>query len=226
VSGPVRLAVFDCDGTLIDSQGIVVAAMQAAFEAEGLAVPEARAVRHVVGLPLVESIQRLAPKAPDPERLAERYRDAYGDRYGLPEFQEPLFAGAVAALDALARAGYVLGIATGKGRRGLLRVLDRHDLTARFATLQTADDGPGKPSPDMLLRAMAETAAEPGATVMIGDTTYDIHMAHNAGVASIAVAWGYHPASDLLAAGATELIEEFAALPGLIERLARGRQCA
>jgi len=226
VSGPIRLAVFDCDGTLIDSQGIVVAAMRAAFEAEGLVVPEAPAVRHVVGLPLVEAILRLAPDAPDAERLAERYRDAYGDRFGLPEFQEPLFAGAVAALDDLARAGYVLGIATGKGRRGLLRLLDRHGLTARFATLQTADDGPGKPSPDMLLRAMAETAAEPAATVMIGDTTYDIHMACNARVASIGVAWGYHAAGDLRAAGASELVEDFAALPALIERMVRGRQCA
>jgi phosphoglycolate phosphatase len=226
VSGPVRLAVFDCDGTLIDSQGIVVAAMQAAFEAEGLDVPEAPSVRHVVGLPLVDAIRRLAPGAPDAERLAERYRAAYGDRFGLPEFQEPLFAGATAALDALAGAGYVLGIATGKGRRGLTRLLDRHGLTARFATLQTADDGPGKPSPDMLLRAMAETTAAPATTVMIGDTTYDIHMAHNAGVPSIGVAWGYHPASDLLAAGAAHLVEEFAALPELIERMARGRQCA
>jgi phosphoglycolate phosphatase len=226
VSGPVRLAVFDCDGTLIDSQGIVVAAMQAAFEAEGLVVPEARLVRHVVGLPLVDAILSLSPAAPDAERLAEGYRSAYGDRFGLPEFQEPLFAGATAALDALAGAGYALGIATGKGRRGLARVLDRHGLTQRFATLQTADDGPGKPNPDMLLRAMAETAAEPGTTVMIGDTTYDIQMARSAGVPSIGVAWGYHPAGDLLAAGAAEVVEDFAALPALIERLARSRQCA
>lgn len=222
-----RLAVFDCDGTLVDSQGIIVAAMTAAFEAEGLAAPDARCIRQAVGLPLVEALLRLAPAEGSPRRLADRYRDAYGDRFGRPEFQEPLFAGAAAALDALERAGYLLGIATGKGRRGLVRLLDRHGLTARFATLQTADDGPGKPSPDMLLRAMAETAAAPGATVMIGDTTYDMHMARNAGVASIAVAWGYHDTAELIAAGATELAGDFAALPALVDRMVlRGRRCA
>jgi phosphoglycolate phosphatase len=227
VSGAAnRLAVFDCDGTLVDSQGIIVAAMTAAFEAGGLAAPDAHGIRHVVGLPLIESIRRLKPASGDPERLADLYREAYGTRVALPEFQEPLFIGAEAALDALDGAGYLLGIATGKGRRGLVRLFERHGLTGRFVTLQTADDAPGKPSPDMLLRAMAEAAAERSQTVMIGDTVYDMQMARNAGVASIGVAWGYHEAADLIAAGADVVAEDFAALPALIEDMTRGRRCA
>jgi phosphoglycolate phosphatase len=221
-----RLAVFDCDGTLVDSQGIVVAAMTAAFAAEGLGAPDACAIRRVVGLPLVEAVRRLAPAEANAERLVDAYRDAYGDRFLQPEFQSPLFAGAVAALDALERAGYLLGVATGKGRRGLVQVLDKHGLAARFVTLQTADDGPGKPNPGMLLSAMAEAGAVPDSTVMIGDTTFDVLMACNAKVAPVGVAWGYHDPAELIAAGAAEIAGDFAALPGLVERLLRERQCA
>jgi phosphoglycolate phosphatase len=227
VSGAaIRLAVFDCDGTLVDSQGIIVAAMSAAFEAAGLVVPDAHAIRHVVGLPLIEAILRLAPDAGDPERLGDFYRDAYGARMGLPDFQEPLFPGAGVTLDALEQAGYLLGVATGKGRGGLVRLLDRHDLTKRFVTLQTADDCPGKPNPEMLLRAMAEAGADRSATVMIGDTAFDMQMARNARVASIGVAWGYHDTADLIVAGAERVAEDFAAVPGLVDALTRGRQCA
>ena len=221
-----RLAVFDCDGTLVDSQGIVVAAMTAAFEAEGLRAPEARCIRQMVGLPLVEVVQRLAPAGCNAVELADRYRDAYGDRFGLPEFQAPLFEGAVAALDALERAGFLLGVATGKGRRGLIQVLDKHGLGARFVTLQTADDGPGKPNPLMLFNAMAEAGSAPEATVMIGDTTFDVLMARNAGVAGIGVAWGYHDPAELVAAGADEIAGDFGTLPHIVERMMGARQCA
>ena len=183
-------------------------------------------IRQLVSLPLLEVVRRLAPVGCDHERLADLYRDAYGDRFALPEFQAPLFAGAAAALDALERAGYLLGIATGKGRRGLAHVLDSHGLTARFVTLQTADDGPGKPNPGMLLSAMAEAGAAPDSTVMIGDTTFDVLMARNAKVAAVGVAWGYHDAAELIAAGAIEIAGDFVALPGLIDRMLRERRCA
>ena len=221
-----RLAVFDCDGTLVDSQGIIVAAMTAAFEAGGLAAPDAHGIRHVVGLPLAEAILRLATVPCDTARLADLYRDAYGARCVLAEFQEPLFHGVGPALDALEQAGYLLGIATGKGRRGLVRVLDRHGLTGRFVTLQTADDCPGKPSPDMLIRARAEVGADRAETVMVGDTIFDMQMARNAGVRAIGVAWGYHEAADLIAAGADVVAQDYAGLPALIMDAARGRQCA
>lgn len=206
---PLRLAVFDCDGTLVDSQHSIVACMTAAFAAAGLAAPTAEAVRRVVGLPLAASVAKLSPllAMAECERVAELYKEAFTDmRRGNP-IDEPLFPGIRELLDVLEAEGVVLGVATGKGRRGLRITLEHHGLLNRFTTLQTADDAPGKPHPEMLRRAMAETGADPAATAMIGDTTFDILMALNARTAAIGVGWGYHPAEELKAAGAHEVVE-------------------
>jgi phosphoglycolate phosphatase len=112
-----------------------------------------------------------------------------------------------AALEALDSAGCLLGIATGKARRGLLATLERHGLGSRFVTLQTADSNPGKPHPAMLLRAMAETGADPDRTVLVGDTSYDMEMARRAGARAVGVAWGYHDRRELEAAGADRIVE-------------------
>ncbi len=215
MSEPLRLAVFDCDGTLVDSQHTIVATMEAAFRAVGLAAPRPADVRHIVGLSLDVAIGRLAPDAPEPVQveIVAAYRSAFHQRHAEPGDHAPLYPGVGAALDALDAAGYLLGIATGKGRPGLDHVLAENGLTGRFVTLQTADRAAGKPAPDMLFRAMAETGAEAAATVMIGDTTYDMEMAANAGVAAIGVAWGYHPAAALLQAGANTVIDHFKHLP-------------
>src|SRR5690242_19124516 len=191
----IRLAVFDCDGTLVDSQHSIVACMTAAFAAAGLAAPTAEAVRRVVGLPLAASVARLSPllAIAECERVAELYKQAFTEMRGSRPIDEPLFPGVRELLDALEAEGVLLGVATGKGRRGLRITLEHHGLLDRFVTLQTADDAPGKPHPEMLRRAMAETGADPSATAMIGDTTYDIVMALNAGTAAIGVGWGYHP---------------------------------
>ena len=204
----VRLAVFDCDGTLVDSQHSIVACMEAAFATAGLAAPAAEAVRRVVGLPLAASVARLAPwlAAPDCERVAALYKQAFTDMRGGKPIDEPLFPGVRELLDALEAEGVLLGVATGKGRRGLRITLEHHGLLDRFVTLQTADDAPGKPHPEMLRRAMAEAGAEPATTAMIGDTTYDILMALSAGTAAIGVAWSYHPAAELSAAGAHAVV--------------------
>lgn len=204
-----RLAVFDCDGTLVDSQHSIVACMGAAFVAAGLAAPTAEAVRRVVGLPLAASVARLSPllAMAECERVAELYKQAFTEMRGSRPIDEPLFPGVRELLDALEAEGVLLGVATGKGRRGLRITLEHHGLLERFVTLQTADDAPGKPHPEMLRRAMAETGAEPSATAMIGDTTYDIVMALNAGTAAIGVGWGYHPAAELRAAGAHAVVE-------------------
>ncbi len=205
-----RLAVFDLDGTLVDSQHMIVAAMGQAFEAGGLAAPPAEMVRRVVGLSLGVIIARLAPGLDGAEQdaIEARYRDAF---FALREAgeAETIFDGAVQALDALAVAGWDLGIATGKSARGLEATLDRFDLCGRFVTLQTADRGPGKPAPDMLHRAMAEAGVEAGATVMIGDTSFDMAMAQAARVAALGVTWGYHQEHELVAAGAARVIATF-----------------
>jgi phosphoglycolate phosphatase len=205
----LRLALFDCDGTLVDSQHAIVAAMADAFHNEGLAAPEPASVRQVVGLSLVEAVARLSPGAEPAvhERLSERYKQAFHRQRSAGLHPEPLYPGLRAALDTLGREGVVLGVATGKSRRGLDAVLNHHGLTGRFATLQTADTGPGKPDPDMVFRALAESGAEAADTVMIGDTVYDIEMARRAGVGALGVSWGYHEVDWLRRAGAHRVVD-------------------
>jgi phosphoglycolate phosphatase len=129
--------------------------------------------------------------------------------------EEPMFDGIAQALDALEADGWLLGVATGKSDRGLALVLAGHDLAKRFVTLQTADRHPSKPHPSMVAQAMAEAGAEPATTVVIGDTRYDIAMAHNAGVRAIGVAWGYHDAAELLEEGADAVAHHPSELPAL-----------
>lgn len=217
-SARLRLAIFDCDGTLVDSQHVIVACMHAAFASEGLPPPTALAVRRVVGLPLAECVARLAPDmlAARHARMVEAYKQSFFALRQQPGHHEPLFDGCLAALEAIEAQGWLLGIATGKSRRGLDAVLAQHDLARRFITLQTSDTGPGKPHPDMLHRALAEAGANAQDAVMIGDTTFDIEMAQRAGVTGIAVAWGYHSRDELVAAGAAALVERFDELAVLL----------
>ncbi|MBI3453537.1 MAG: HAD-IA family hydrolase [Rhodospirillales bacterium] len=224
----LKLAIFDCDGTLVDSQHAIVACMHAAFSAQNLAPPTAEEVKRVIGLSLAECMARLAPGEADARhvRLTESYKEAFFTLRQRPDHYEPLFDGAVAALDTLEAAGYLLGVATGKARRGLLAVLDRHGLAGRFVTLQTSDTGPGKPHPAMLERALAETGAAAADTVMIGDTSFDMLMARAANVYAIGVGWGYHPAAELSMAGAHALVERFPELPDAVTRAERRAACA
>jgi len=215
-----RLSVFDCDGTLVDSQRVIVGCMRAAFAGEGLVAPKAECVRRVVGLPLAECVARLAPggDAAAHARLVDAYKEAF---YALRREEgdhEPLYQGCLAALDALEARGWILGIATGKGRRGLLAVLERHGLAGRFATMQTGDVGPGKPHPAMLERALAETGMDAAQAVMIGDTSFDMLMARSARVRGVGVAWGYHAPEELEAAGADALASDYAHLVDLLAR--------
>ena len=223
-SKALRLAVFDCDGTLVDSQHSLFAAMRAAFEKHGLTVPERDAVRRIVGLPLEEGVSRLFPDpgAEDPVKVAESYKDAFGELRRKGKVQEPLYPGALEALQALEEDGWLLGVATGKSHRGLMATIDGLELTDRFVTLQTADLARGKPDPDMLLRAMAETGAEARHTVMIGDTTFDVEMACNAGTMAVGVSWGYHDPEQLRAMGTQIIINAFDELPGAMRILMGG----
>lgn len=224
-SPELRLAVFDCDGTLVDSQHSIVAAMNAAWRGHGLEAPDAGAVRRIVGLPLEVGIARLLPDGDgaDVERLARHYREAAYEMRQDEVYEEPLYPGASEALDALEAAGYLLGIATGKSRRGLDAMLESHRLTGRFVTLQTGDAAPGKPAPDMLLRAMEETGAGPGTTAMIGDTSFDMLMARNAGTVAIGVSWGYHGEDELRECGAKHVLADYGELPAALDASIGGR---
>lgn len=216
-----RLVVFDVDGTLVDSQAQILAAMAAAFAELGRPPPPRAAALAVVGLSLPLALARLAPPglaAGGLERMAAAYRRAFAAERAAGA--APLYPGAVAALDALAaRPGLQLGIATGKSRRGLRHLLDEHGLGGRFATLHCADDHPSKPDPAMLNAALAATGVAAGRALMVGDTTFDIAMGRAAGVHTLGVTWGYHPAAELAAAGAGALVAGFAALPPAVDRL-------
>lgn len=220
-SNVLRLAVFDCDGTLVDSQHSICAAMRTAFSSHGWAEPDFVAVRRLVGLPLIQAIRMLAPDATGQacERVRESYSVAYHALRAEGRIDDPLFPGAREAIAAIERAGWLLGIATGKSHRGLVATLEHHAIMDRFVTLQTADRAMGKPHPDMLFKAMADAGADPGATVMIGDTTFDMEMAESAGTLSIGVAWGYHDPDELRAAGASIVVADFASLPAAMAEL-------
>jgi phosphoglycolate phosphatase len=185
--------------------------MEEAFGAERLAPPPREAVVSVVGLSLVTAVARLVPADCDANlvvRLAEAYKAAFAARRKRPGHNEPLFPGVGEAIRVLSqRDDVLLGIATGKSRRGVDAVLEREGFSRLFATIQTADTHPSKPDPSMIMAAMAETGAAPRQTLMIGDTTYDIEMALGAGVGAVGVGWGYHPAAALRKAGAHVLVE-------------------
>ena len=217
----MRLIVFDCDGTIVDSALTIVASMAAAFAANGLAPPERADVRRIIGLSLPEAVCRLTSDAPAGriDRVVASYKEAFAAAHACADDRDPLFPGVPQALDALENAGYLLGIATGKSRRGLERVLDQHSLRHRFATVRTADDAPGKPHPGMLEQAMAETGARARETALIGDTTFDIEMARNARTTAIGVSWGYHEPDDLMRAGAMHVIDSLAGLVPLLAEL-------
>ena len=221
---PLRLAVFDCDGTLVDSQQSIVTSMETAFAAHGFPPPAAADVRRIVGLPLFEGIALLLPEAGADAHgtLTQAYKDAFLALRQTGSVDEPMFPGASAALDSLEAAGWLLGVATGKALRGVRNTLGPHGLFERFVTVQTSDIPPGKPHPDMLMRAMADTGTEKRDTVMIGDTTYDILMARNAGTMALGVAWGYHEKDELRAAGAHMIVDTFAEVPEAVEFIWEG----
>jgi phosphoglycolate phosphatase len=199
-----RLAIFDCDGTLVDSQHNICAAMAECFAAAGLAPPSHAHTRRVVGLSLIEAMRAMLPEA-EPDfhaALAEDYKRAFQAMRARGLDEEPLYEGIAELIDALEADGWLLAVATGKSDRGLRLCLEHHGLAGRFVSLQTADRHPSKPHPSMIERAMAEAGAAAARTVMIGDTSYDMAMARAAGVGAIGVSWGYHDPRDLIGAGA------------------------
>lgn len=190
-----KLIVFDWDGTLSDSTVIIAEAIQNACRDVGVPVPDTLSARFVIGLGLADAMRTVAPGLPvhRHSELAAHYRE----HYLAHEDDIPLFPGAADLLDELDTNGYMLAVATGKTRVGLDRVLSKSGLAPRFHATRCADEGLPKPHPDMLLHLMDRLSVAPRDTLMIGDTTHDLELARNAGVAGLAVAYGAHEPDGL-----------------------------
>lgn len=203
-SGMNKLALFDCDGTMVDSQANICASMDQAFLAHGLTPPDHHKTRRIVGLSLQEAVRQLLPDQEDAlvAAITQSYRDGFFKMREDGAVQEPLYDGLIGLIDRLESDGWMLGVATGKSDRGLNHVLEVHGLMDRFVTLQTADRHPSKPHPAMVELAISEAGAAAETTAMIGDTSFDMEMGVNAGVRPIGVDWGYHDSHELLTAGA------------------------
>ena len=218
----LKLVIFDVDGTLVDSQADIIAAMGMACAAAGVPVPERAAVLATVGLSLDVMMPILAPErdAATHAAMVRGYKDAYMSlraRSGAAA-SSPLYPGAREAIAALqAQPETLLGVATGKSRRGLDKLIEAHGLEGVFVTQQVADHHPSKPHPSMIRAALSETGVAAPDAVMLGDTSYDMEMAAAAGVAGIGVSWGYHPRARLSAARV--VIDRFDALPPVLAGL-------
>ena len=199
-----RLAVFDCDGTLVDSGATIYAALTEAFSQNGIELPPPDVSRRVIGLSLTEAMAALLPDANSEGhlKLAEDYKRAFWQLRAAGRVEEPLFDGVLDLLDALESDGWLLAVATGKSDRGLRHCLESHGIHARFVSLQTADRHPSKPHPSMVEQAISDAGASPVSTIVVGDTSYDMEMAKSAGATAIGAGWGYHEAEELIAAGA------------------------
>lgn len=215
-SSSYRLLVFDWDGTVMDSIGSIVACTLHAMADLGLEAPGETVIRSAVGLNREESLDRLFPRygPAERERIVARVRDfwlgGYRDRAVLVDGARP-------ALDTLAAEGYSLAVATGKSRAGLDHDLETTGLGSTFLATRTADDAASKPHPQMLLDLMDELGARPGETLMVGDTTFDLEMAANAGCAGLGVLSGSHRREALAACGPLDVIASVGDLPSWLE---------
>jgi phosphoglycolate phosphatase len=220
-----RLAIFDCDGTLVDSGATIHAALAETFRQHGLDLPPPRECRRIIGLSLHEAMAGLLPDA-GPDRhsqLAEDYKRVFMGMRAAGRVEQPLFEGVLELLDALEGDGWLLAVATGNSDRGLKHCLERHDIHARFVSLQTADRHPSKPHPSMVLQAIAEASAAPETTILVGDTSYDMAMAAAAGASGIGAGWGYHEADELIEAGAVAVAEQPLDVLSLVREHVDGR---
>lgn len=220
---PLKLVIFDVDGTLLDSRLAIIAAMGIACDRAGIARLSDAEVLGIVGLSLPEAMHVLFPALtrPDQIRMVEFYRASFLElrQSGAGEAATPMFPGARDLLLQLDEAGYLLSIATGKARRGLNHMIESHGLEGMFIGAQTADDAPSKPHPQMVLNCMEATGVEPENTVLVGDTEFDIAMARAAGCHAVGVSWGYHPHDRMMRANPHRIIERFDHLPALLDEI-------
>ncbi|MEM9740553.1 MAG: HAD-IA family hydrolase [Pseudomonadota bacterium] len=217
----LNLAIWDMDGTIVDSREIIGWAMDRAFEACGRPAPGYEQTRQIVGLGLKEACAQLVPEGlseVEIKALAEAYSAAFISRREDADFSEPLYAGALETLERLADAGWLIAMATGKSRRGIRALFEMHPLEQYFDTIHCADDGPGKPHPAMCLDAMDKMGAEPHQSIMIGDAIHDIRMGRSAGVYTMAVTWGFGLRNELEAVDPHEIHDDFHTLNESLDR--------
>lgn len=218
---PYKLLVFDWDGTLMDSEARITGCLAMTFADVGMAPPSREALLNVIGLGLPEAFRTLAPDidAEGLRRLTDRYRYHFLSDHHAPA---TLFAGARETLEVLDRAGYLLAVATGKGRRGLDRSLEETGCGPLFAVTRCADETASKPDPRMLLEVIEFAGVWPHETLMIGDTEYDLQMAHNAGADALAVSYGVHARERLLTTGPLGCIDDIREVSAWLERAGHG----
>ncbi|RIJ30915.1 HAD-IA family hydrolase [Henriciella algicola] len=208
----LKLAIWDMDGTIVDSREVIQAAMCRAFGVCGLPEPAYEETRKIVGLGLEEACRILAPDYHDPAGLSTAYKEAFVARRTEENFVEPLYDGAEETLKRLAEDGWLIAMATGKSHRGIRAIFEMHPLEQYFDTIWCADDGPGKPHPFMVEQCMNALGCEPHQSLIIGDAIHDIAMGRNAGIHTMGVSWGFGRADELHAAGAHEVHDTFASL--------------
>lgn len=216
----LKLFIFDCDGTIVDSQETIVTSMDHAFRKHDLQPPSAEATKSIIGLSLEPAITKLdGSLSPDMvAQVTQSYKDYCIAKRESGEAEELLYPGAKHVIEDLAKQDdYLLGIATGKAYRGVVHLFNCYDWHDHFVTVQTADRAPSKPHPGMILQALDQTGADKGGTCMIGDTSYDMEMAVNAGVAAVGVTWGYHSEATLRAAGADHIVHDYFELHQLLK---------
>ena len=220
-----KLAIFDCDGTLVDSGATIQRALAAAFDQHGVDLPSPEVSRKVIGLSLTEAMAALLPEASQEQHraLSEDYKRAFWTLRAAGEVEEPLFDGVLELLDTLEHDGWLLAVATGKSDRGLKHCLESHDIHARFVSLQTADRHPSKPHPSMVEQAIAEAGAAPHTSIVVGDTSFDMAMAVSAGASGIGAGWGYHDVDALIEAGAIGVADRPLDVLEVIKEHADGR---
>ncbi|WP_067562156.1 HAD-IA family hydrolase [Halofilum ochraceum] len=218
----IELVVFDWDGTLMDSAARIVESVQAATGAAGLPPRSGAEIREIIGLGMGEAIKALYPEEPAERhaRLAATYRDAFVR--AVADRPADLFPGVESVLGTLEAERRMLAVATGKSRSGLQRDLERAGISGRFVASRTVDESPSKPDPHMLQEIMALCGVGPDATLLVGDTLFDLEMAARAGVPALGVAWGVHAAERLWQAEPLAVLERIEHLP---ERLRQFEHC-
>jgi len=215
----IKLVLFDCDGTLVDSAAIIHDCMERTFLDAGLAPPDLGTTKSVIGLTLNLAIASILGRDLDPsiDTMADRYRHHFHAIRREAGFHEPLYPGIAALIAELQRRDDVLvGMVTGKSRNGVGAVLAAHGFEKAFVVVRTAEDCPSKPHPAMVLECCGVTGIDADSTFVVGDAIYDMQMARAAGARAIGVNWGYHPPPALMQAGAERVLASPAELMPLL----------
>ena len=217
----LKLALFDYDGTIVDSAGMIVQGAIEAFRMCGLPDPDPQKVRENIGRPLAVALDVYMPLgyAVTPEQISEAYRSWYAEQGRLGLQNEPLYPGIVELIHELKSNDWLIGIATNKSRVGLTNGLAKHNLSNIFDITLSTDENIAKPNPAMALRAMKELGVEDKYSVIIGDTINDIGLGVNSGITSIGVTWGYNNRKLLISAGANHLVDNSQDLSKLMNKL-------